>query len=192
MVGIGILRLGGHFVRLLGFVVAEIVEYRRLTAIGVHRLEHQFALFERNLLRVARIGHRFVFVVFQTNVSKLLVGHVFDVDPLHFEFALPLVGHVPNVGLMVVVDRRHHFGHATEMARCIDREEQVDGTFAVALTKGGVQTLVAIFCRTPNVVLDRAMNIVFGILERDRENGGKRTACIAYGFDDEESSALRT
>ena len=58
------------------------------------------------------------------------------------------------------------------MARCIDREEQVEGTFAVALTKGGVQTLVAVLCRTPNVVLDRAMNIVFGILERTVDKKG--------------------
>ena len=68
------------------------------------------------------------------------------------------------------------------MSRRVDREEQIDRAFALALAKGIVQTFVAVFGRTPNVVFDRAVDIVFGILDRN-ESGmsddrglGKRSA----------------
>ena len=104
-------RLPLVFLRLSFLVMAEIVENGRGVSVRVQDLEHlQFynslrksienrwkkgtnltALVDGDLLGVARVGHRLVLVVLQSNVAQGRVGHVLDVDPLDGKLAAPLV-----------------------------------------------------------------------------------------------------
>jgi hypothetical protein len=73
------------------FVVGKVIKYRSGVAILVHYFEDVATLFKRNLLRVSRVGHRFAFVVLESYMSQLNVGHVLNINPTHSKLALPLV-----------------------------------------------------------------------------------------------------
>lgn len=152
-------------------VVLEIVENRRLVLEAVDDLQHLDALGVGDLLRVARVGHRFVLVVFQPNVAQVRVRYVLHVDPAHLERALPLVLR-PDARVGVVVDGGHHLRDATEVARSVDGEKQIHhATLLFALAERLIQALVAVLGRTPDFVLNTAMNIVFRVRLDDKESG---------------------
>ena len=123
-------RLALIFFRLPLFVVAKVVENGRGVSVRVHYLEHHYALVGQHFLRVARVGHRLVLVVLQTNVTQRRVGHVFDVDPAHAKLSAPLVLR-PHGQRRRHVHRRRHLGHAAKVARTVDGKVKVHRTFAI-------------------------------------------------------------
>lgn len=130
--------------------------------IGVHDAQHLQSFGMRHFLRIARIRYRFVLIVFEANVAQLHVRHIFHVNPSHLELSLPLILR-PNRTIGIIINRRHHLGHSTEMTGSIHRKEQIHRSVTLALPKRLVQSFVTVLCAAPNLVLDAAMNIVFRI-----------------------------
>lgn len=162
-------------------VMNEIVKDRGGVLERMYDLQHLLPFGIRHFLYVTRMGHRFVFIVLQTNVAQMRIGHVLNVHPFHLELTLPLVL-VPYARHRVVVNGRHHLGNATEMSRTVDREEQVNETCVVfALAESLIQTLISVIGGTPNLVFYAPMDVIFRIgfyyeeseksqRERERQN----------------------
>lgn len=145
------------------FVVLKIIEYRRLVLETVNDLQHLNALRIWHFLCVARVCHRFVFVVLQPNVAQVRVRYVLHVDPTHLERTLPFILR-PDTRVGVVIDSGHHLRHAAEMARTVHGEEQIHrAALFLTLSECLVQALVAMLGRAPYLVLNTTMNIVFRI-----------------------------
>lgn len=163
------------FLLLSLLVVREVVEDRRRVLESVNDFHHLNSVSVGNFLRVTRVRHRLVLIVLQADVTQLRVGHVLDVDPLHAERALPFVLR-PDARVGIVVDGRDHLRNAAEMAAAVDREEEVnDAGVLFAFAECLIQALVAVLRRTPNLVLDAAVNVVFRVGFDDEESGeGKR------------------
>lgn len=66
--------------------------------------KHLFGLLQRHFLSVPGVGHWLVVIVLQPDVSQLVVGHVFDENPLHLKLALPLVLR-PDTCIGIIVHR---------------------------------------------------------------------------------------
>lgn len=116
-----------------------------------------------DFLGVTRVRDRLVFIILQANMSQLRVGHVFYINPLNAERALPLILR-PNTRVGIIIDLRYHLSHATEVTGAVNRKEQVDNavlllTFSECL----VQSLVAMLRGAPNLILDTAMDVIFRI-----------------------------
>ena len=114
------------------------------------------------------------------------VGHVLHIDPLDLKRAAPLVLR-PELGRAVVVDARHHLGHAAELTRAVHREEQVDRgrhrLRAARLTLGKrlVEARVADLCRAPDAVIDAVYDVLGGVALDDEEARGALSlelACV--------------
>lgn len=86
---------------------------------GVDDFNHLNTVAVGNFLRVARVRDRLVFVVLQSNVTQLRVRNVLHVNPLDAERTLPLVLR-PDARIGIVIHRRDHLGHATEMTGAVD------------------------------------------------------------------------
>lgn len=112
--------------------------------VRVQYLQHLDPLVVRYFLGIPRVRHRLIVIVLQPNVAQLSIRHIFHIYPFHLELASPLVLR-PDAGRGVVVHRRHHLCHATEVARPVHREEQhyVAALF-VPLLEGVVQSLIAV------------------------------------------------
>ena len=63
----------------------KVIEDGSLVLVSVDHLEDHFALLWGHLLGVSAVGDGFVFVVLQTDLSKLGIGDIFDIDPFDFE-----------------------------------------------------------------------------------------------------------
>lgn len=64
-------------------VVQKVIEDGRRMSEGVQDLENSFTFLNGHFLRVARVSHRFVLVVFESNMSQLGIRHIFYVDPFY-------------------------------------------------------------------------------------------------------------
>jgi hypothetical protein len=142
------------------FVVHKVVENGGGVLIGVDNLENHLALVGRNFLRVPGVSDGLVFIVLQTDVPQLAVGHVLHVDPLDLELAFELVLHPYTATGVGIVHCTQHLRHAAKVARAVHREQQVDGPVGVLGLEGPVQSLVAVISRAPNLVLDAAVDVV--------------------------------
>ncbi len=130
--------------------------------VGGDDLQHLLGLLQRHLLRVTGVGHGLVVIVLQADVPELAVGHVFNKQPVHVEFALPLVLR-PNAGTGAVVYGRTHLRHTAEVSAAVDAEQQIDRTLAVDGAKGRIQPLVTVFRAAPDGVLDGAVDVVLRV-----------------------------
>lgn len=84
-------------------IVSEIVENRCRMVESMNNFQDLEPLRVWHLLHVTRIRHRFVLIVLQANVAQLCVGHIFHIEPLHLELALPFVL-VPDGRYRIIVD----------------------------------------------------------------------------------------
>ncbi len=134
--------------------------------VGGNDLQHLLGLLQRHLLRVTGVGHGLVVIVLQADVPELAVGHVFNKQPVHVEFALPLVLR-PNAGAGAVVYGRAHLRHAAEVSAAVDAEQQIDRTLAADGAKGRIQPLVTVFRAAPDGVLDGAVDVVLRVALND-------------------------
>ena len=128
----------------------------------VHDTQYLFALLRWHLLRVARVCHRFVLIVLQSDVTQLTVRNVLNIYPFHFNLAFSLILG-PHTRSGIIVQGGHHLCHPTKVSTSIYAEEQVQRTFALTFTVGSVHTFIAMLCTTPDTVLDGAMDIVLRI-----------------------------
>lgn len=158
-----IFMLASVFFFLALFVVHEIIKNRCSVLVIMNNIHNLDALRIWNFLGITAVCHRFVFIIFQTNVTQLRVGHVFYVDPLYFERPLPLVLG-PNTRIRVVIDRCNHLSNTTKVSRSIYREEQIDYSVDVfSFTECSIQAIVSVFCRTPNLIFNTTMNVILRI-----------------------------
>lgn len=95
-------------------------------------------------------------------MPELVIGHIFDKNPLHVKLSLPFVLR-PDPSTSAIVHRGLHLSHATEMPTPIDTEEQVDRPLATHGPEGAVQALIAMFRAAPNGVLDGAVNVILRV-----------------------------
>lgn len=142
-------------------------------------------MLEEDLLRVAAVGDGLVLVVWQGDVAELLVGDVLDKYPPHLKDAFPDVLR-PHRARRVVVHGREHLRHALEVARAVDREEEVDGPLARRLLEGRVEARVALLGAGPDRKLDRLVDVVL-TKRLDHEKAGKlglggERLCFIYLF----------
>lgn len=61
----------------------EIVKDGSGVMVRVHNAQHLQTFSMRHFLRIARIRHRFVFVILQPDVAQLHIRHVFHIHPTH-------------------------------------------------------------------------------------------------------------
>lgn len=135
----------GVFLQLALLVVDEVVEYRHRVLEAVDDLQRLDSLRIGHLLGIARVCDGLVFVILQSDLPKLCIRDILDVDPAHLEGTLPLVLG-PHSRYGVVIDGRHHLRDAAEVARSVHRKEQIHHTaLLLALTVRLIQPLVAVF-----------------------------------------------
>lgn len=117
----------------------------------------------RDLLCVSRVGHRLVLIIFELNVSQLHIRNILHVYPTDAKLTLPLILR-PNTTVALIIDRRDHLRHATEMAGSVHREEQIKRrTFATSLPISLIQPLVAVLRAAPNFILDGPVDIILRV-----------------------------
>lgn len=153
------------------FIMPEVVEDAGGVPVRVHNPEHLHALRVGHLLGVPRVGHRFVLVVLELDVSQVSIGHIFHVDPTHAELALPFVLR-PDGTVALVVYRRDHLRHAAEVSGPVDREEEVERrAVAIHFAKRLVESLVTMLRTAPDLVLDRPVDVVLRVRLYHEESG---------------------
>jgi hypothetical protein len=149
------------FFLLPSLVVPVVVEYAGRVLKVMDNKETLTALLGRqDLLRVPGIGDGFVLVCFQPNMTELLIRHILDVDPFKAKPTFPFIL-CPYPGIRVVVDRRDHPSNSAKMTRPVHREQEENWAPLIAFPIGIVKTLISVIRRTPDLVLDGAVNVVF-------------------------------
>merc|ERR1712150_14371 len=73
------------------FIVVEIIEDRSCVLITMERFQHLFSFLWRNLLGVPAISNRLILIIFQSNVTQLSIGYIFNINPLNLELSFKLI-----------------------------------------------------------------------------------------------------
>ena len=102
-------------------------------------------------------------------MTKGGVGDIPDKDPSDLENALPFV-RSPDSTAPSVVDRCQHLSHTTEMSTGINTEEKVYRSFTRILLERLIKSLVSWIRGTPDLVLERLVNIIFSVRLDDKES----------------------
>jgi len=133
----------------------------------------------RDFLRVPRIGHRFVLIVLELNMSQLHVRNILHVNPTYAKLTLPLVLR-PDTTVALIINRGNHLRHAAKVARPVHREEQIQRrALATRLSISLIQSLISMLSTTPNLVFDGPMYVVLRI-RLDYEKPGARRSLIKF------------
>lgn len=144
-------------------IMNEIVKDRSGVVKRMYDLQHLLPFGIRHFLYVTRMGHRFVFVVLQTNVTQMRIGNVLHVHPFDLKLTLPLVL-MPYARHRIVINGSHHLGNATEVSGTVHGEEQVNEAGVVfALAERLIQTLISVISRTPDLIFYAPMDVIFRI-----------------------------
>lgn len=137
-------------------------------------MEDLDALIMRHFLSVSRRCDWLVLGrVSELDVTEGVVGDILDEDPSDFEDAFPLVLG-PDLAARVIIDSREHLGHPTEMTASIDTEQEIDRPGLVRLVEGTIQTLIAQISTSPDLVLERFVDILLRVRLDDKESSRGR------------------
>lgn len=167
---------------LLLIVEVHIVQQASPARIPIEDPQHLLSLAPPQLLRVPTLRHALILHgVLELDVTQLPIGNVLDKDVLHLEVALPFALLSPDGRRCFKVYGRGHESHAAEVARAIDREEEVDmprGNVAcrgiarttvtfgfcrlLTLLEDSVQPLIPLVSRSPDTVADGSMYVILG------------------------------
>lgn len=153
-------------------VMPKVVEDARGVTVGMQNTQYRDTFRVWNLLCVSRVGHRFVLIVLELNVSQLHVRNILHIYPTDAKLTFPLVLG-PDTTVALIVNRGDHLRHATEMTGSVYREEQIEGcTLATRFSISLIQPLVTMLRAAPNLIFDGPMDVILRI-----------------GFDDEKPRA---
>jgi len=135
--------------------------------------ENFLTMLQGDLLSVSAVGHRFSLIVLELDMTEQRVGQVLHNEPLDLrshkktniisqrekrghrgkvradlEMSLPLILS-PNIAGVIVVDMRHHLGHALKVPASIVAEEKEDRPVLGVVLKGAVKPAISLWQTKP-------------------------------------------
>lgn len=79
------------------------------------------------LLGISAISNRFIFIVFQNDMPKVVVWQIFDNVPFNREASTPFIL-LPKIHILAKVYGANHLCYTTELTTCIDLYKKIKST----------------------------------------------------------------
>ena len=155
--------------RLVRVIAAEVVQDGGEARILVEDPENFLTMLQGDLLSVSAVGHRFSLIVLELDMTEQRVGQVLHNEPLDLrshkktniisqrekrghrgkvradlEMSLPLILS-PNIAGVIVVDMRHHLGHALKVPASIVAEEKENGSVLGIVLESAIKPAISLW-----------------------------------------------